>query len=126
MGKVILMGRNTAVSMGRPLPGRENWVLTSKSAPFPQQKSFRSINQALALAESLELPEICVIGGGQVYLKMIDLASDLYITHVQATLPADTYFPRIDPKDWKGENMFSQPIDEKHVYAFDVVHYTRR
>lgn len=126
MGKVVLMGRNTALSMGRALPGRDNWVLTSSSAPYEGQKTFTSLDHVMERATALGLEEICVIGGGQVYRQTMEQATDLYITHVQASLPADTFFPPISPAQWEAHPMFSHPIDERHAYAFDVVHYTRR
>lgn len=127
MGKPIIMGRKTAQSLGRTLPGRNNWVLTrQQQAPFEGQSIFPALAPALDLAQNAGIfEEVFIIGGGQVYAQSIDLATDLYITHVQASLPADTYFPVIDPKVWSGELMFSHPVDDRHAYSFDVYHYTR-
>lgn len=103
MGKPVVMGRKTWESIGRPLPGRTNIVVS-------RDKDFRpaGAHAAASLEEALELArskaggdgEICVIGGGQIYEQAMALADRLYITHVLAEPDGDIRFPPIDPRQW--------------------------
>ena len=124
-GKPVLMGRKTALAIGRPLPGRLNLVLTrAANAPFPGQTAVHSLDEAIARAGDSDL---CVIGGGEVYALALPRATHMHLTEVDATTPdADTFFPTFDPRDWREIAREHHSADAKHALAFDFVDYVRR
>ena len=126
VGKPILMGRRTAQSLGRALPGRLNLVLTrSGQVPFDGMHAVASIEQALQAAADTDAEELCVIGGGEIYRLAMAQATDLHLTWVQTTVPADTHFPPVDPALWVEVAREHHAADERHAYAFDFVDYRR-
>lgn len=127
LGKPILMGRKTAESIGRVLPGRTNLVLTrSGQVPFEGMQAVASLDEAKAIAEREGASELCIIGGGEIFRQLLDQASDLYLTWVDAEVPADTHFPELDARLWQEVSSEPHPADERHAYAFRFVHYVRR
>lgn len=127
LGKPILMGRKTAESLGRALPGRTNLVLTrSGRVPFEGMRAVASIDQAKRIASDEGAGELCVIGGGEIYRLMIGLASDLHLTWVGAEVEADTHFPEVDPAVWREVESRPHAIDERHALPFRFAHYVRR
>jgi len=126
VGKPILMGRKTAQSLGRALPGRLNLVLTrSGQVPFEGMQAVGSIEQALQAAAQAEAEELCVIGGGEIYRLAMAQATDLHLTWVQTTVLADTHFPPVDPALWVEVAREHHAADERHAFAFDFVDYRR-
>ena len=126
VGKPILMGRKTAQSLGRALPGRLNLVLTrGGQVPFDGMHAVASIEQALQAAGAAGAEELCVIGGGEIYRLAMAQATDLHLTWVQTTVPADTHFPPVDPALWVEVAREHHAADERHAYAFDFVDYRR-
>jgi dihydrofolate reductase len=101
MGKPVIMGRKTYESIGRPLPGRRNIVVT-RSEDFSAQGVERagSLEEAVALASGGQPQEVCVIGGGQLYGEALPIADRIYITHVMAEPEGDTRFPPIRQDEW--------------------------
>ncbi len=127
LGKPILMGRRTAQSLGRALPGRTNLVLTrSGQVPFQGMQAVASLQQAQAIALAQGASELCVIGGGEIYRLLIDQATDLYLTWVDAEVVADTHFPAVDPAQWQEVDSQPHAPDARHAYAFRFAHYIRR
>lgn len=127
LGKPILMGRRTAESLGRALPGRTNLVLTrSGQVPFEGMRAVASLDQAREIAEGEGACELCVIGGGEIYRQLLPQASDLHLTWVDAQVPADTHFPEVDPALWQETSSAPHPSDDRHAYPFRFVHYRRR
>jgi dihydrofolate reductase len=121
------MGRKTAESIGRVLPGRTNLVLTrSGQVPFEGMRAVASLDEAKAIAEGEGASELCIIGGGEIFHQLLDQASDLYLTWVDAEVPADTHFPELDPGDWQEVSSEPHAADERHAFAFRFVHYVRR
>lgn len=126
LGKPVLMGRKTAESLGRALPGRTNLVLTrSGQVPFDGMRAVASLEQALAICRAEAADELCVIGGGEIYRLAMAQATDLHLTWVQTTVPADTHFPPVDPALWVEVAREHHAADERHAYAFDFVDYRR-
>ena len=125
LGKPVLMGRKTALAIGRPLPGRPNLVLTrAQRASFEGQIAVHSLDEAVARAGDSDL---CVIGGGEVYALALPRATHMHLTEVDATTPdADTFFPTFDPRDWREIAREHHSADAKHALAFDFVDYVRR
>ena len=127
LGKPILMGRRTAESLGRALPGRTNLVLTrGGQVPFEGMHAVASIDQALALAVVENADELCVVGGGEVYALALPLADAMHLTHVDTVVPgADAFFPAWDPGRWQVVSREWHPADEKHAHPFEFVEYRR-
>ncbi|MCK9537716.1 dihydrofolate reductase [Dokdonella sp.] len=125
LGKPVLMGRKTALAIGRALPGRENLVLTRGDvAPWPGQVVVHSLDAALARAGA---DELAVIGGGEVYRLALPQATRLHLTWVDTLVAdADTWFPRLDMTRWVETARTHHPADARHAFAMDFVDYARR
>ena len=115
MGKPIVMGRLTHESIGKPLPGRQNIVITRKrdyeadgctvvSSPFD------------AVIAAGDAEEIMVIGGGEIYRAFLPRASRIHLTRVEAEIDGDAYFPALDDT-WQERNCDSHPADAANDYA---------
>ena len=127
LGKPILMGRKTAQSLGRALPGRTNLVLTrSGQVPFAGMQAVASLDEAKVIAAAEGAGELCVIGGGEIYRLLLEQASDLYLTWVDTEVVADTHFPEVDPAQWQEVDSQPHAADERHAFAFRFAHYVRR
>lgn len=127
MAKPIIMGRKTFESIGRPLPGRENIVISRQAdyAPagvrvVPTLEEARELAENLCLINGLE--EAMVIGGAQIYAQALPLADRLYITEVDAVIEGDAWFPEFDPADWQevGRKDFAPSGDNPFAYSFVV------
>lgn len=106
MGKPIIMGRKTYESIGRPLPGRQNIVITRQPDWHAEGVSVvHSLADALAqgqlAAAAAKVAEVMVIGGAQIYQEALSLAQTLYVTEVATELQGDAYFPEISPTQWR-------------------------
>ena len=114
MGKPVVMGRKTYESIGRPLPGRLNIVISrDASLSIEGVTTVTSIEQALEIAGEVE--EVMIIGGGAIYAACLPVANKLYVTHIEAKIEGDTQFP-----DWGNEfkETYSEAYqaDEKNAY----------
>lgn len=127
VGKPVLMGRKTAQSLGRALPGRTNLVLTrSGQAPFDGMRAVGSIDEAMQAACDESATELCVIGGGEIYALTLPLADRLHLTHVDTAVEnADAFFPRFDSSEWKVVSRQEHAADGRHAFAFEFVDYIR-
>jgi len=125
LGKTILMGRKTALAIGRALPGRTNLVLTRADVPpFAGQEVVHSIDEATARVGDAEL---AVIGGGEVYTLALPYATRLHLTWVNTTVAgADAYFPRFDTRLWRETARDSHAADARHEFSFDFIDYVRK
>ena len=128
LGKPLLMGRKTAQSLGRALPGRRNLVLTRTGrVPFEGMQAVASVDEALRLSAEGGASELCVIGGGEVYALCLPFASRMYLTHVDTAVEgADAFFPRFDRARWTVVAREAHAADARHAHAFDLVEYDRR
>jgi dihydrofolate reductase len=128
LGKPVLMGRKTAESLGRALPGRLNLVLTrSGQAPFADMQPLASIEEALRLATEAGASELSIIGGAEIYALTLPLADRMYLTHVDTAVEeADAFFPAFDAAQWKAVARQQHPTDAKHAFAFEFVDYVRQ
>jgi dihydrofolate reductase len=126
LGKPLLMGRRTAESLGRALPGRRNLVLTrSGRAPFAGMQAVASFDEAIDKAGP-EAGMLCVIGGGEVYAACLARATQLFLTHVETVVEgADAFFPRFDARQWSVVAREAHPADARHAFAFEYVDYVR-
>jgi len=124
LGKPIIMGRKTFESIGRPLPGRRNIVI-SRDANYVVDgvDTVNSIEDALGLVDGVD--EAMVIGGGAIYKHCIDAAKRLYITHIEADIDGDTQFPEYDLNVWKQISSEVRLADEKNKYELNFCVYER-
>lgn len=128
LGKPVVMGRTTYESIGRPLPGRTNIVLSRKyQQPYTDDKGViwvSSAQQAVTAAGHAE--ELMVIGGGHVYAEFLPHAQRLYLTQIQLETEGDTYFPDYQAEgNWQLLESFEHPADDKNPYSFVTEVYQR-
>lgn len=135
LGKPIIMGRKTYESIGRPLPGRRNIVISRDESYSPQGKGaagvdiVTSVEQALALVDGSDggdaVEEIMVIGGGAIYAHCLPKADRLYVTHIKAKIDGDTRFPDYDDDSWQKMSSEVRDSDEKNAYQLDFCVYEK-
>lgn len=128
MRKPVIMGRKTWESIPkRPLPGRDNIVIT-RDALFEAEGAIvvSSIEDALTAAKATGAAEASIIGGGQIYVQSFDKADRLDVTHVLAEIDGDTHFPPIDPNVWRIVSSEDFPEGEKDSHPTRYVVYERR
>ncbi|MFT4811864.1 MAG: dihydrofolate reductase [Marinoscillum sp.] len=135
MAKPIIMGRKTYESIGRPLPGRTNIVITRQSDYQAEGiVVVNSLQQALDKAEDISFvaghEEVMVIGGAEIYQQALLQVDRLYITHVHAEIAGDAFFPTVDWNDWqecKREEHAADPVgdEQKNPYDYSFVVYDR-
>ena len=127
LGKPILMGRKTADSLGRALPGRTNLVMTrSGRAPFDGMQVVASVEEARGIALASGAEELCVIGGAEIYALTLPMADRLHLTHVDTVVDgADAFFPSFNADHWQVAKRESHAADAKHAFAFEFVDYAR-
>ena len=130
MGKPVLMGRKTYQSIGKPLPGRTN-IVVSRDPRFAADGIIvaRSVDAALAAAradaQERGAGEIVVIGGTDLFVQTMPLADRMEITHVHARPEGDTYFPPIDAAQWHATARSDHLAGPQDEAAFSYVTYTR-
>ncbi|QJQ96885.1 MULTISPECIES: dihydrofolate reductase [Halomonadaceae] len=128
-GKPLVMGRKTFASIGRPLPGRLNIVVTRDPAfSHPGVRVCHDLASALELADQQAIidgvDEIMVMGGAQIYAQALVLASRLYLTEVDVEVEGDAHFPSLTPDEWQEvQRVAGQPSEGQPNYAF--VEYRR-
>ena len=116
-GHTVIMGRKTYDSMGRLLPERKNIIITrDKNYKVNGATVVHSIEEAIEKCKGEE--EIFVIGGGEILKLALPYVNRMYLTHVEANVPADSFFPEIDWSKWKVVSEEFHPKDEKHLYNF--------
>ncbi|HHQ5453620.1 TPA: type 3 dihydrofolate reductase [Aeromonas veronii] len=127
LGKPVLMGRKTFESIGRPLPGRRNLVISRN--PDYQAEGIEvvgSVEAALALLAGSSVEELMVIGGGHLYAEMLPSADCLYLTRIDLAVEGDTRFPAFDDGQWQRVDCESHPADEKNPHAYSFETWQRR
>lgn len=127
MGKPILMGRRTHESIGRPLPGRDNLILTRD----PDYRAegchvFTGLADARAHARESGAKELMVIGGAQVYALALPKAKRLYLTRVHDAFQGDTWFPDIDFEEWEQIERHRYPAGERNLHPYSFITLRRR
>lgn len=122
LGNPIIMGRNTWQSLGRPLPGRPNLVI-SRNAGFEAAGAtvYSSLQSALLACQ--DAPIACVIGGAQINALALDIADEIVATEVHAQIDGDVFFPELDMNKWEETARAPQPAE--NGYEFDFVNYQR-
>lgn len=120
LGHAVIMGRKTFESIGRPLPGRRNLVV-SRNLDWHAEgcEVFNSLAVALASCEAVA--QTFVIGGASLYSEALPIADRLYLTEVDAAPGGDTYFPALRSNEWREHSREHCAKDEKNSYAMDFV-----
>ena len=132
IGKPIIMGRKTYESIGKPLRGRLNIVVSrDPTYRIAGAETVQSVEDAIILATAkghcmLGIGEICVIGGGEIYRQALPLADRLHVTHVVASPDGDTRFPAIDLNVWAVMCSEDFPAGEKDSHATCYTVYEKR
>jgi dihydrofolate reductase len=117
-GQVIVMGRKTFESIGKPLPGRTTIVLTRSTAPIPGTLTISDLNQIDPNAADFAGRQIFICGGAEVYARALPLCSDLFLTLVNRTVEGDTFFPPFEDQFRLLEVLSETP-------EFKILHYQR-
>lgn len=116
----VIMGRKTFESLsGKPLNGRLN-IVVSRQKDWNAAGVIKaaSLEEALAIAEKHDYKESYIIGGGELYTAALPFADKVYLTRVETTLEADTFFPDLDPTIWHLKTDIPKTVDAKHAYAY--------
>lgn len=124
MGKPIIMGRKTYESIGRPLPGRLNIVLSNSCSAIEGVVVVHSLS--MALAETKDNAEVMIIGGEQLFKDALPIANRLYITRIHHQFPADVFFPNIDVNRWTCVDEVFRQHDEKNPYDMSFYIYEQK
>ncbi len=123
LGHPVIMGRKTWLSIGRPLPGRRNLVLSrDTSFSVPGVECFESLDAALASCQDAQI--VCVIGGEQIFKQALPLADQVIATEIHANLAGDTWFPALPAGQWQETERLPQPAGENPL-SYDFVTYQR-
>ena len=122
MGSPIVMGRKTWDSIGRPLPGRRN-IVVSRDPRWHAEGAEAASSLDAALAMTVDAPRVFVIGGAEIYALALPMADALELTEVDATFPADAFFPEWPRADFRQTRREERETAEGLRYAF--VTYTR-
>jgi dihydrofolate reductase len=118
-GQVIVMGRKTFESIGKPLPNRATIVLTRSPKPIPGVQTVSDLSRIDPADPALAGRDIFICGGAQLYQQALPLCSDLYLTHVQRVVEGDTLFPPF-------EDQFELVEEVLHRPEFKILHYRNR
>ncbi|HSP88327.1 MAG TPA: dihydrofolate reductase [Ignavibacteriaceae bacterium] len=122
LGFPIIMGRKTFETLGKPLKGRLNIIVTrdkERNFQFDDVMKFYSLNDAIEKCRSMNVEKAFIIGGGQIYKQGINLADEMIISHLDFEAEGDVYFPEIDKKIWHAES-------KEKRNQFEIVYYKRR
>lgn len=131
MGKPIIMGRKTYDSVGKPLPGRTNIIIT-RNPDFRAEgtRVVSSLDEALSLAEDIALidgvDEVVVVGGAEIYRLALPRASRIYITEVHAAVEGDAVFPEVDWSEWVESSRERFAAVQPNPYDYSFVVYDRK
>jgi dihydrofolate reductase len=125
MGKPIIMGRRTHESIGRPLPGRENIVVTrDRSYKAAGCTVVHGLDQALEHCHAAD--EVMIMGGAELYSRTLELADRIHLTEVHADVTGDTYFPPWQREEWQEVSREDFPADSANEYAYSFVILEKR
>ncbi|MBS1761171.1 MAG: dihydrofolate reductase [Bacteroidetes bacterium] len=125
-GMPVVMGRKTFDSLGKPLPGRKNIVITrQKEWAAEGAIKAENIKDALFIAQQADANEIMIIGGGEIFKSIFNRAKKIYMTRVEADPEADTFFPVIDPARWHLMSQQNYEADEKNAYNYSFQTWER-
>jgi dihydrofolate reductase len=126
-GMPVIMGRKTFESLGKPLAGRTNIVITRNTDwqaegahPVP------NLEQALVAAAATDAKEAYIVGGGEIYAQSLPLANRVYLTRVHTVIDGDTTFPALNETEWDLLSQLDFTADDKHAYAYSFQVWQRK
>lgn len=123
LGKTVLMGRKTFESLGKPLDGRDNWVVTRDRAySAPGCRVFHDLASAL---DAHHDGELMVIGGAEIFRETLPIAKRLYLTRVHSALDGDTWFPAEGVAGFREVSRDDRPADDRHAWPYSFVTFER-
>lgn len=128
LGKPVVMGRATYESIGRPLPGRRNIVLSRRyQQPYTDEQGVIWVSDPeQAVVAAGETDELMIIGGGHVYNEFLPHAQRLYITEIDLSVAGDTWFPDFKATGaWELKEQVEHPSDDKNAHRFNTLVYDR-
>lgn len=126
-GMPIVMGRKTFETFKRPLPGRKNIVLSNqKGLKINGAIVLNDMKDVEFLVKEMDVKEMMVIGGGEIYNAYFPKASRIYLTRVDAVVEGDTFFPGIEEKDWKRISSIKNKANDKHAFDFSYEVWERK
>ncbi len=115
----VIMGRKTFDSLGKPLTGRTNIVITRQKAWRAEGiKVVTGLDQAIIVAAETDAKEAFVIGGGEIFKQSIQRAQKIFLTRVHTLLDGDTFFPELNEKEWKLVSNLDFSADDKHAFSY--------
>ena len=125
MGHPVVMGRRTYESIGKPLPGRLN-IVVSRNRGFtaPGAVVVASLDEAWKAAG--DAAEVSVIGGTSIFAETLPIADRIHLTEVQAEVPGDTWFPEFDRSQWREREVERHAADERHAHPFRILVLDRK
>ena len=125
--QIVIMGRKTFDSIGKALPNRLNFIVTSQPENIKAFEvcSFPSIEKAMSKAREID-KDIYIIGGSSIYEQMFHLADEMIITKVDYNGDADTFFPEIDYDNWIEIERKTFPKDSRNNYPFEIITYYKK
>lgn len=125
LGKPIIMGRKTFESIGKPLPGRKNIVVT-RDQGYQADGCVVAHSLPEALAQAGAASEVMIIGGTELFAQALPLAHCLYLTFIRADFTGDVFFPLWDAAEWEETERQDFGADEKNKYSYSFINYSRR
>jgi dihydrofolate reductase len=126
-GMPVIMGRKTFESVNKPLPGRFNIVITRQPGWNAEGVIVASdLNDAISKARETNCKELFVIGGGEIYNQAYAMADKIYLTRVDATPDADTFFPAVEESKWALIQSQDFTADDKHQYAYSFQTWVKK
>lgn len=125
LGKPMIMGRKTYDSIGRPLPGRLN-IVVSRQAGLTIEGCVVVDSLSRAMAAAGNAPEVALIGGAELFVLALPAVQVIHLTRVDANVPGDVLFPALDPDDWDEQIVEPHAADDRHALPFTFVTLTRK
>lgn len=124
-GHPVIMGRKTFESLGRPLPNRQNVIITRQGDYHPEGVTVvNSLDEAVALFPESE--EVFITGGGEIYRQALPMTDKVYLTVVLRDYEGDTHFPDLDPAQWKEVFRERHERGKDYPYPFEYIDYVRK
>jgi dihydrofolate reductase len=125
LGKPVLMGRKTFESIGKPLPGRHNIVVTRDTNY--QRTGVTVVHDVdAAVSAAGDVPEIMVIGGAELFRLFLPRAGRVHFTRVHGDIPGDVHWPALDQRDWRVVERERHEADERHAHAYTFELWEKR
>jgi dihydrofolate reductase len=124
IGYPVIMGRKTFDSVGKPLPGRRNIIITKQDLKIEGCEITHSIEEAIEKCNGEE--RIAIVGGSSIYKQSIHLANIIYLTRIHHSFEADSFFPDIDPGKWIEVEKEYHEADEKNAFPYSFITYRKR